>query len=414
MKIIGFVFGLAALGGAVWSGQSTTVVVLTGDLDGNLSPCGCTKPMTGGILRRATAIRQLGGSSAIILDNGGMASDGSRQSTLKVEALAEAARKLGATAINLSPSESRLGPGLALTINTLSKGKLVASQLPADNRLGIKKFVQSGPFLIGGVQGGSDGLVQMGEEYRSADFAVAELENEAASMGLLPALMLSGTKEEATSLAEKHPGLAFIQYRTSGGASLAPDRVGQTLLVTVGSGGKQIVRMEWRGNKMVQYRAIELSPAFADDPKTKITYLDYLGRVRQEGLLDQLPRKAGPAFAGNDSCSSCHAKAAKVWRASEHKMALATLEKVGHDFDPDCVKCHVVGLDSEAGFRSKKLTPNLSDVGCEACHGAGMDHAKNPKVVHMPPAGEKACMTCHNVDHSPGFSFKEAWLRIQH
>ena len=54
----------------------------------------------------------------------------------------------------------------------------------------------------------------------------------------------------------------------------------------------------------------------------------------------------------------CHSEAYQIWQKSRHAHAYETLEKVGKNFDAECVSCHVVGLDKkEALFLSLILPP---------------------------------------------------------
>ena len=110
----------------------------------------------------------------------------------------------------------------------------------------------------------------------------------------------------------------------------------------------------------------------------------------------------------------CHQAESKVWRESKHASALKTLQSDGHDKDPDCVGCHVVGLDKVKGFESREKTPTLADVGCESCHGAGRIHAMRPRKNNAPIASVEVCTTCHNPQHSPEFDFEKYWANIAH
>jgi hypothetical protein len=87
---------------------------------------------------------------------------------------------------------------------------------------------------------------------------------------------------------------------------------------------------------------------------------------------------------------------------------------VGHQRDPDCVGCHVVGLEYQGGFRSAALTPQLENVGCENCHQAAARHAASPATNPLRKVGEAACAVCHVPDHSPGFDFTRFWAKIRH
>ena len=89
------------------------------------------------------------------------------------------------------------------------------------------------------------------------------------------------------------------------------------------------------------------------------------------------------------------------------------MEEEGYDKDPECVVCHVVGLEDEGGFRSPAETPDLASVGCETCHGAGSRHLSNVLAPYKRP-DEETCRTCHDPDNSPLFKFSEYYPKIEH
>ncbi|MFQ3668516.1 MAG: cytochrome c family protein [Fimbriimonadaceae bacterium] len=422
MKLAAFVSLHAALAigayGLVFGGpdpEPPVVVVFGGDTDGYLSPCGCTKPMSGGIRRRATAVRQLTvGRRAVILENGGLISGQGRQDELKAEALAEALRAMNATAIHFGLSEARLGPGLRISLAQLTGGRLVQSNaLEADEDVVLS--VAGGPFLIGGVETRSAALASAtGRRTASDEDAVRRLVDEGRRQRRPVVVMLQGSLEDARRLARIFPEVALIQYRSAGDPPARPHREGNTVLVTPGEKGKHVVRMLWTRGGFSGYGVSKLNPEFDDDGTVAEVYRTYLARVAEEGLLDKLPRLPSEPFAGSQACYGCHRDAFEVWQKSAHARALATLEADNHDRDPDCTGCHVVGLDREGGFRSRRETPKLADVGCESCHGPSKKHSLDPYRFPKSKVGPASCLPCHNADHSPKFDYETYWKKIAH
>jgi hypothetical protein len=72
-----WLLGALALGtvGLMWMPQDRSkewTILVAGDFDGYLSPCGCTKPMSGGIKRMSTVVKQVGAvGNSVFLVNGG-------------------------------------------------------------------------------------------------------------------------------------------------------------------------------------------------------------------------------------------------------------------------------------------------------------------------------------------------------
>lgn len=420
MKLLLLAVAAASWAAALVSGHASRatkwVFVLSGDTDGYLAPCGCTKPMSGGVRRRASAVRALtAGSSFVHLDNGSLSAGKGRQDHLKAEALAEMLEAMEVTAIQLTPADARLGPGLAISVLQIAEGRVITGSVEPSSRIEIPAHVAKGPFLIGAATTQPDGLASsLGERPVDTVEAVRRLVEAAAARKLIPVLMLHGNRDQAREVAKAFPQLRLIQYRSASLPSEGLEFEGAAALASSGDKAKHVVRLTWDGAKFCDYAAIDLGPEFKDDPAAAKIYREYLARVESEQLLDKVPRREGGGYIGNEPCGSCHSEALEVWKRSKHASALKTLEDDGHGRDPDCVGCHVVALDRTGGFRSRQQTPALADVGCESCHGPGLEHSQDPYRVRLGPAGAKSCAPCHVPEHSPGFEFQSYWKRIEH
>lgn len=407
---------LAGIGAAagLWRGPDPVqVLILSGDTDGNIAPCGCTKPMTGGIKRRVRAAKALSlAGHTTLVDNGNLVAGIGRQDQLKAQTIAQILGDAGWDAINVGPADARMGLGMVLSLSSLSGGKLVSSGLQESE---IQRFKVSGPFLIIGISAQPETVAApLGQPAVSTNAAISEGIAQAQEASLAPILLLQGSQADAQQLATQFPGLALIEYRSKGDATAQPERVGNTLLVSPGSDGKHILRVVYSGGQFKDYASIALGPEYEDDTAAARHYREYLSRVSSEKLLESLPRLKTVSFSGSQSCGTCHNKALSAWKRSGHAKALSTLEHEGHQRDPECLPCHVVGLQSARGFWSRQKTPDLAAVGCESCHGAGLAHSKNPVKVRLPKVTASTCGTCHTSNTSPDFDFGRFWPKIRH
>jgi len=364
-----------------------TVLILTGDSRGSLSPCGCSKPMVGGLKRLATIVRAYDGDRlGILLANASLTGGLGRQEELKAQTMAASLKALGATAVHLTPAEAQ-SPEIRLTFENILGGAVLT---------GDRTHTEAGGYRI-----------VVAPEASLGDEEAAALANHQRLI-----VMLDGGLGAARQLAVDHPSIALIEYRQDGRSDVSSE--GTTLLATPGSKLQYAVVIEDEGGSFAEPISIPLDERVRDDPATTRLYDDYLQRVDSENLLSQIPRPRSELFAGSKRCAPCHATAYHVWAQSGHASALKTLDSGGHGRDPECVSCHVVGLDSIHGFQSESLTPQLVGVGCESCHGPGLGHARAPRQRPMPRIGPAACTQCHVADHSPEFDFSRFWPRIRH
>jgi len=114
----------------------------------------------------------------------------------------------------------------------------------------------------------------------------------------------------------------------------------------------------------------------------------------------------GATYTGAQKCMKCHFKEHSTWKKHKHATAYETIAK-----EPDkelCFSCHTTGFGKPGGFTSEEATPNLTEVGCESCHGPGAKHvqlaeAAKQKGDEVPPEVKAAivkkttaCSDCHN------------------
>lgn len=374
----------------------TWSIVVSGNTCGHLEPCGCTKPMSGGQKRRATLLTRLtAGGELLVVETGPVRCGASRQDDIKVEALAEFLKLTKTDVLTLGREDATMPAGVLDAARRLSKAAVLDGTDQA-------KFAK-GPFQV----------VLDRPDLPSADFKLRAAEQEASRAGLALVVVTDGDGERATQVAAAVPVAKLVVYRSGSDPDLVPRKAGATWLVSPGGKGRFVLQMTWTGSTFELYGRHELGPEIPDDPGAAKIFANYNSRVKAEKLLEQMPRFATDKFAGSEGCRSCHQDAHDIWQTSAHSKALATLEKLGQDRDPDCTGCHVVGLTSDSGFRSRSESPQLANVGCESCHGPSAKHVADP-AQKTPSNASAACQSCHTLDHSPGFSVEKGWASIKH
>jgi len=406
---------VAALQNPAPAPASGWVILIGGDTQGYLSPCGCTKPMSGGVRRRAALTKSLSAEGkTLVLELGPFIDEPDRQGELKSDAIAQIWRNMGVDAALLTGQDAALGVPQLDALQRLSGGRLFTSAAIPQGNVGWNAFAEDGPFRVAGWSGDAAAWAYRLEAEPAVEAAVIQqLLDDAEAADQMPILMLDGDEASARGFAERYPALRLIVFRDPNRATREPIVVGRTWLVSPGPKGKELIQIRASRDTLSGYTVFDLGPEIEDDETAHRLYHEYLDRVREEQLLARIPRRPPQGFAGNQACMSCHPKAYEVWKNSEHGHALATLEEDNHDADPECVGCHVVGLDAEDGFRSRDRTPQMTDVGCESCHGPAKAHVDNPRTP-LPTVTEDDCRKCHTPEQSPPFAWETYWPPIAH
>ncbi len=188
-----------------------------------------------------------------------------------------------------------------------------------------------------------------------------------------------------------------------------PATGGQVL--SVGGRGRHVGRLDIRprvgGDGLeLRFQEIEVSQELINDPRLVDLYKSYQGIVRDSHLMDRVvrvPLPEGGRFTGSSRCQDCHEEVYAIWQDRGHAHAYGTLVKVGSDMDPECVVCHVVGMEFEEGFVSLEKTPQFPNVGCEVCHGPGADHVVSGGSIDLGQP-RRSCLHCHTPEHSGEFA----------
>ncbi len=451
--------------------NAALTIVFTGEETGYLEPCGCSEDQLGGIPRRHTFLRvesqesgvrsepplypppsqegEKGGwdsrlqtpdSRLIPVSLGDLTNGFGRQSEIKMEIAVQALETMGYFAHNLGEKDIALGPEMFDYISTTSRLKFLSSNVKFTNHSSNRIH----PFLIKHVRAGLARPCKIGFLGILSSSAAATMPSygfkitEPASslrplIGVLRdrvdvlVLLSHAEMDESIRLAKMFPELdliisghgiddpaasepVYVQTRTE-----RSER--DTVVVSAGSKGKYAGICRYSPyEKKGRVEIVPLSSNYADSPEMRELMKRYLQMVRDENLLayePKMPVPSGSAFVGSKTCGICHKDVYKHWETTTHASAYETLVKSEHDYDPDCVPCHVTGFQYTSGFESVEKTPALKGVGCEDCHGPASAHINAPREEYGKTT-TNTCATCHIPDHSPKFEFTSYWKKITH
>jgi YVTN family beta-propeller protein len=143
----------------------------------------------------------------------------------------------------------------------------------------------------------------------------------------------------------------------------------------------------------------------------------------------------GRKYAGVMACAECHGRPEKgyqfsKWRTSRHAEAYAVLGtpagramagSMGVQGEPQrspaCLKCHATAYHEPAAGVLEAYSV-YEGVGCEACHGAGSEHAVKDRTRHltsgMRKPGPQTCLECHRDGHGKPFDYQASLKVIAH
>ena len=407
------------------------VLVVSGDTQGWIVPCGCASNQSGGLPRRGAYLEQLRrDATTIVVDVGGAVQGTSAYDRVKFEAILRGEVAMGLAAHNVGAAEAALGVDyLRQVAGRLDVPLISANVLDADSRPVAE------PLRIVQAAGRRIALVGvLDPKYAGADMRVtsprqAVLDALQAAAGRYDSVVVLAylPDDRLRQLADTLPEADVIVGGPTG-QPIAPVSVGPTLLASATRQGKFLARFDapaagsagpWTG------RIVELGDEFADDARQVANLKRFYTELARRDLTPEDTAWANPLgtdvpegyrIAGADRCRECHRHdECRLWDDSPHAHAWESLQAKGAQVDPECQRCHTTGYGLPGGFTSTRRSPALAAVGCESCHGPSQGHADNEET-HTPhfARAKDHCTGCHDRENSPEFDFDSYWARIRH
>ncbi|HYH66787.1 MAG TPA: hypothetical protein VD866_18985, partial [Urbifossiella sp.] len=254
------------------------VLVVSGDTAGWIVPCGCTSNQSGGMPRRGTYVAGLrADADVIVADAGGAPGGTSPYQRVKFEAILSGERAMGLDAHNVGGPETALGADYLRRFIADTGAPLVSANLrAADGSLVAEplRIVERGGRRVALVGVLSRHFAVPGG--RLDDPREAILREAAAAKGRYDSLVVLAYAPE-DELRQLAAGLPEADAVVGGptGQSIAPLRLGPTVLASATNKGEFVVRLDavgrgWDG------RVVEMDAAYADDPGQRANVADYL------------------------------------------------------------------------------------------------------------------------------------------
>jgi len=406
------------------------LVVYTGNLLAELKPCGCAKEEDqGGIGRRMQYLKDLRKNkpNLLLVDTGDHFKEPTRQGKLKAVTLMRATEKMGYDAVALGERDLVYGSRFLQdhSIPFIS-GNIELEDLPL-KKSQTKEFKNGLKVAILSVVDPSLFYLKnhAGLKVPNADQIVSkEISRiqKSSSVDLI-VLLTHMSREKALKFMDKDGVDIIINghiHSETDTVDMKPIYKNEKVFVQASPRGQKMgelrIKLDEMGKMSFEQRMVRLDSSIKTDPEMLKLYQSYNDKIEVmffENLAAKRNKDKVSVYAGDTACKTCHLAAHDKWSSSKHGRAYETLRKINKAFDPECLVCHVVGYNTPGGFISELDTPELKNVQCEVCHGAGKKHITAP----MPGFGKEArnaCKKCHVKNHSPRFNFTQYWPKIKH
>jgi hypothetical protein len=398
-------------------------IFITGNELGALKPCGCSGGQLGGLDRRSAVFDSVPKHRRLIIDTGSFVENDSEQNLIKFGIIVEAFNLLDYDVVHLKEKDVEIAKHLGLLGNLNVAYHIISNYQASDIELSAK-FTKSYPLKDNSITitvAASDINPDQMEQ-------ISNLFERRHSEQTLNILIVSHCNTDIIeSIAQNAPVVdCIICPADSDEPKIINDPNNGPLVFSVGRLGKYVTGLKIyppdensTGSKEALYAlnngitlAFSAIPVIEDLPQQQALvklYKSYQQLVKDSHLLETYPRftlPSGSKYVGSKSCKYCHFFEYEMCADYPHADAYATLEEVGSQFDPECIICHVIGLEYESGYYSEQTTPHLKNVGCENCHGPGFRHVVTyglEKTVEP----KSNCIDCHTPDHSTEYAGNE-------
>ncbi len=442
------------------------VLIVSGEQNGYLEPCGCSEGQLGGLLRRYDLVERLHSQNhwpTALIDLGSLlknpadpnAKGGLEQAKLKFSYSLRALKLLNYSALAFSADDLKLGVGEALGIFLNDLGdttKIVVANVEAPGYESLFRpslIVTAGTVKLGVTSViDPEALKKLSDPDKDTIFPKVQRPDEVLP-GVLAdlepksdyqVLMVQGPPALAKRLAEAYPGFDIVVSTSDYDDVLKHDAEmlnnDKTMLVSVGRKGKYVgvFGLYPKEAERLRYYVVNLDKKY-DDPASPMKTLiedEYRDTLRVAEIVEKYKQRGyakgapGATYVGVENCKSCHPNTYMKWSTTKHAHAFEALEKDPKPnviYDAECITCHTTGFEYTSGWRSKTETPYLAGNQCENCHGPASKHVIEPDNVEyrklMSLTAEQAnknqlCTYCHDGDNSPHFDFATYYGKITH
>jgi len=445
--------------------KPTHVLYYSGELRGEMWPCGCSTNM-GGLAYRATKIASMRATDKlpnVLIDLGNFCRLTNPKNPEPTLITADTTLKifdmLGYDAVGLGKKELFLRDNLKQVLEGAPDVKFVSSNLifPEDWKVNVERWrmLNIGDKKVGffSLVGDRNVVKAFGNKYgyegRDPVVALAESIEQAGDATDFNVVGISGLSKREIEEVKKIPGIYLIL------TTKKMDPESKLYSAHQLESGKRIGGIYMEINEITpkpRRYFPSISTVLVDkvEPDAEIQLMvagahEKLNEFREFDAHGPYVKPNKNYYRGAFSCLPCHEDQYKQWTGTAHSQSFRTLVRDDAESKAECLSCHTTGFEngdagqSNAGYAIPQ--PMIDDskqamvlyhtekawllskrmVGCEACHGPGTTHMEvrrglSTKVEEgkMKIPTEADCRVCHDPQNDPDFDFNSARVAISH
>ncbi|MFH1755642.1 MAG: multiheme c-type cytochrome [Candidatus Latescibacterota bacterium] len=417
--------------------NNTLTVAFSNDMVGEIRSCGCKTNDFGGLGRQATLVTMMADTSSnfLLLEGGDFFGSEINYGKEKADITMKSMAIMGYHGVVIG--ETDLGFGIEyLVLRSKQIGVPILAANLFDANADTLFFAASRQITTNGglrvqligVMGSNLKLppqVPPGSVRISDPVEAVRSELEAMDEAVdLVVVLAHMDRKDAFTIAQQLSRVDLIALGHEGRPMRKMRRIGNAFLLQAAKEGKYIGHAFCtldadKRIETVTAEMVALDTGYPDDERVAKLFTAYDMHIREKAKSGEpigmitAGQELNKPYAGAEKCRDCHSDIFQGWQATSHALAFDTLVRNAREFDRDCTPCHTTGFYKLGGYSTLQVTPELTDVQCEACHGNGYDHLQNNEVA---PEGKPSaiCISCHNDEWTPGFSFEESWAKIRH
>jgi hypothetical protein len=421
--------------------RPTAVLLLTARTLGEIQPCGCHARPGGGLARRAgfaALVRRVWPDVPVVwLSAGDFSAPPGPAGHVRTAQVSRLMKEMGYVAANVGPWE--LAGGLeAYRRDVVSSGlPLISTNLEVRPDPTAEGSVQASMHAalqkvlpLGGLRIGVLGLTDLARPATAVRMREPAEAAEAAAAALRPGVdfllaLCAMPETRALDVAGAAPSLDLVYAGAGSRISPEPVQVGPVPVLFGGDRGLWVTEVRLyagrRGLEAAEFVTHYLGEEVPEEARMLEEERDAAALVRQalrreaaDGAAADPRREEEGGYVAAPVCGPCHPAAWAAWSGSRHARALATLAGQGKELDPSCLPCHVTGSGLPGGFANPLRDSPLAGVQCEACHGPGAGHVREPSRAWPVPEAPDSCTGCHDAENDPEFDLWRDWPRVAH